>query len=315
MVKVLKQINYDKTEKNDIENIILQYLYDTLFKPIIEANHISQKKIRNNAPNPLKEAIKTGKIYYEDGKFKGKFNAKISKELTELGAKYNSASKTFSIPKSKLPSNIQIAIIQKFYQEKAIADKTIKIIDNINSDTVDNLAFTPEYEKITSDLKISIDDTVKDFAVLPTLKTQSVKQIAEAYSENLKLYIKKFTDEEILKLREEVIKITQEGFRREKLVSLIQERYGVSKHKAKFLAKQETSLLTAQYTKARYQEAGIKKFQWTRSHAKKPDKFHEKYYGKIFDFNNPPIIDERTGQKGLPGERFGCSCGLRAVIE
>ena len=315
-IKVLKQIEYDEKEEKVIENVILRALYYIIFYPILQVDGISKKKIVSNSSTKLiEQALANETLVYQDGKFKGKFNSKLSKELKELGATFNSASKTFSIEKSKLPASMQITILQQEYKQRQLTRQTLNAINSINANEIYKTTFTPEYEMILSDLDLKFEDNIKSFAVLPELTVEGKKRIAEAYSENLKLYIKDFIDEEVLTLRKEVEQNVYGGFRREKLVGILKDRYGISQRKAKFLAKQETSLLTAQFTKERYVDAGIKKFEWTRSHSKKPDEYHKTLYGKTFSFDDLPIIDEKTQQKGLPGERFGCSCGMKAVVE
>ena len=315
-IKVLKQIEYDVREEKVIEEVILRALYYIIFYPILQIDGISKNKIVNNASIKLiEEAIKNGTLYYEEGKFKGKFNSKLSKELKDLGAKFNIASKTFSIEKNKLPPAMQIVILQQEYKDQQFVRNTLKAINTIDSNKISFTTFTPEYEMVLTDLDLKFENNIENFAVLPELNIESKKQLAKNYSENLKLYIKDFIDEEVLTLRKEVEQNVYAGFRREKLIKILKERYGISQRKAKFLAKQETSLLTTQFTKERYLDAGVKKFEWTRSHSKRPDEYHKTLYGKIFSFDNPPVINEKTQQRGLPGERYGCGCGIRAVIE
>ena len=45
-----------------------------------------------------------------------------------------------------------------------------------------------------------------------------------------------------------------------------------------------------------------KKFEWLPSSAENPDPVHQLNYGKIFDFDTT---------EELPGERYGCQCGMR----
>ena len=40
---------------------------------------------------------------------------------------------------------------------------------------------------------------------------------------------------------------------------------------------------------------------------------HAHLNGTTWAFDDPPIIDEHTGQKGLPGETYNCRCGLIPV--
>lgn len=48
-----------------------------------------------------------------------------------------------------------------------------------------------------------------------------------------------------------------------------------------------------------------KKFEWLPSSAEEPDPLHQLNYGKIFKI--------RFGQE-LPGDRFGCQCGMRIIV-
>lgn len=47
-----------------------------------------------------------------------------------------------------------------------------------------------------------------------------------------------------------------------------------------------------------------KKFEWLPSSANNPDPLHQLNYGKIFDFDSV---------KELPGERYGCQCGMNIL--
>jgi SPP1 gp7 family putative phage head morphogenesis protein len=139
-------------------------------------------------------------------------------------------------------------------------------------------------------------------------------QITKDYSENLKLYIKNFTDEQIIKLRTEVENNVYVGFRAEKLKKIILERYEVTNNKAKFLARQETSLLTSKYRELRYQQSGIRKYQWSTSHDSRVRHDHKELDGKIFSFDDPPVVNDR-GDKKNPGEDFNCRCLAIPIIE
>jgi SPP1 gp7 family putative phage head morphogenesis protein len=175
--------------------------------------------------------------------------------------------------------------------------------------------FILPYSGIINDLDIEVAKNIKGFAVIPDLSKLMKDNIAKTYSHNLNLYIKNFSQEEVFKLRREVEKNLYTGFRREQLVELIKDRYAVTQRKAKFLAKQETNLLLSEFTAERYKDAGVKKFQWTKSSSKVPDEYHKTLYGKVFSFDDLPVIDEKICQKGLPRQRYNCSCGMRAVLE
>jgi len=105
-----------------------------------------------------------------------------------------------------------------------------------------------------------------------------------------------------------------QGFRADETSKIIQAEFGVSKNKAKFLARQETSLLVSAYREQRYTDAGIREYIWQSSHDERVRKSHKELNGRKFSWDNPPIVDPATGRKAHPGEDFGCRCIAVPVI-
>lgn len=65
----------------------------------------------------------------------------------------------------------------------------------------------------------------------------------------------------------------------------------------------------------RMQQSGIRQFKWRHSGAgKNPRPLHESYHMKIFSLDDPPIIDERTGERGLPGQAINCKCSMQPIL-
>ena len=136
-------------------------------------------------------------------------------------------------------------------------------------------------------------------------------QIKAAYTTNLEKYIQQWSDEAILRLREKVEQNVREGYRAESLISIIRSEKGVSQRKARFLAKQETSLMTASYTEMRYKDIGINDYIWHCSLDERTRPDHRRLHGHLFRFDHPPITNTVTGAKNNPGEDYNCRC--RAV--
>lgn len=95
------------------------------------------------------------------------------------------------------------------------------------------------------------------------------------------------------------------------------EKLGVvTKDRAALIARDQTSKATTAINKARMQGLGIRKFEWLHSGGgKEPRPLHKNVLnGQTFDLDNPPIIDERTGERGLPGQLINCRCRMVPVI-
>ena len=172
-----------------------------------------------------------------------------------------------------------------------------------------------DYEEALSKIDNDFTKTVSDVIGIKVETTATQREIiARDFSNNLKLYIKDFIDEQIPILRQDVEKAVFSGIRARELQDIIISRYGVSQSKAKFLAKQEISLLTSKYKTAKYQEVGLKKYKWSISNVRtRPD--HRALNGKVFSFDDPPITNRETGAKNNPGEDYGCNCVAIPIVE
>lgn len=89
-----------------------------------------------------------------------------------------------------------------------------------------------------------------------------------------------------------------------------------TKKRAALIARDQTSKATTAVNRARMQGLGIREFEWLHSYGgKEPRKLHKDVLnGKIFSLDDPPIIDERTGERGLPGQLINCRCKMLPVI-
>lgn len=91
---------------------------------------------------------------------------------------------------------------------------------------------------------------------------------------------------------------------------------GINVHKrAELIARTETAKISATVQNERMQSVGIEEFIWRHSGGgAEPRKLHQDYHGQVFRMDDPPIIDERTGQRGMPGTIWNCGCYAEPVL-
>ena len=65
--------------------------------------------------------------------------------------------------------------------------------------------------------------------------------------------------------------------------------------------------------KDRAVNTGHTRYIWQTAGDQRVRDTHRVLNGKIFDFNNPPIIDE-LGNRGNPGEDYQCRCIARIIL-
>jgi SPP1 gp7 family putative phage head morphogenesis protein len=161
----------------------------------------------------------------------------------------------------------------------------------------------------------------RSLTVMPTLSAHSRENLSAAYTQNMKLWVKGWSEDSIEAMRDAVEQNANKGYRFASLTEGIKHQFGVSQSKAKFLARQETSLFMSNYRKERFTAAGIGLFKWSTSHDVRVRHDHRSLDGRVFAYNDPPIVDKATGKRGTPGTDFNCRCvdipivGSRKVFE
>lgn len=101
-------------------------------------------------------------------------------------------------------------------------------------------------------------------------------------------------------------------------------------NRAKLVASDQTHKAFVNLSVQRMKHVGITKYMWVYTYASKiPRDYHKRHWdgksgkkdghpnglnGFIFDLQHLPVIDEKTGERGLPGQLPFCRCKLSPVI-
>lgn len=326
---ILKDRYYDA-----IEAEIKRILQDIIYRPLLKILGMRQREISReikNSRSALHDAISAGTIWYDDGQFKGRFNARTSAAIIRLGGIYNVKARTYSLLAAKLPTDLKFAQTAANQKYELMRTQMLSVIDNMNPEEVDKISRAKEeYERtithMESDLQKTLPKTVgpkidnpasavSRITVEAKLTDAQREIIARDWGQNLDLYIKKWTGNNILKLREQIQPHVMAGGRAEGLVKVIQDNYGIATRKAKFLARQETALLMSKFQETRYKDIGIRKYRWSSAHDARVRHDHNLLNGKVFDFDLPPVSNRKTGARNNPGQDFNCRCVAIPLVE
>ena len=277
-------------------------------------------KIRLENAVDLRYYILQGYLRYRDGFFTIKRNLpnKVAMELEKLGAIYSRKRRGYYLKASKIPPYILQAAAMVNIRDQ---ERLTKISDYLRGLTetegfiTSRVDFSPEVIKIGADLDKQFKTSMTGLEIPANMTEFQKSEIANNYTNNLNYYIKKWVPKEIQSLRKDLEPLTLAGYRAEALEEIIQKHKGVSERKAKFLARQETKLLVAQYRKNRFKEAGVTQYIWSTILDGKERDLHRDLNGRVFSWDEPPIIDARTGEKGAPGEAYNCRCIAIPVVE
>ena len=316
-MKFLKPIK-DKTEYSRIITRKLDgFFFYTLFEPIIKIVK-SIGEIHNAKEDALIKALRNGEIQYINGKFYGKFNAEISRILIKMGAKFNKVTKTYNIARSMLSMDVLSAIATGAVLAETVRKQLLDFLDSFNIET-----YMPDLKKI---LDVPLDEIIEDLdeqqeqsikeamKIVPEFSEANREFLKQNYIENVEYSVKNFTEKQVNKLREMVEYNAYYGYsKNNNLIDRIQREFDITRNRAKFIANQETGLLTAKLNEMRLKEVGITHYKWSTSHDERVRDTHKDLDGKIFSFDDPPIVNKKGDRKN-PGEDFGCRCRAIGVV-
>lgn len=299
--------------EDEINKAFWHTIYEKL-RAVMAEKKVSETKIENSKLSTVVKALLDGDIFYQDGRFEGKFTSATGRALRDIGATYDQRTKSYSMPNKTLPMDVAIAVGT---MDSTYKDLHSRVMDVLQPDVIiDELAqfdYDENYDRVIEQLQRKFNRATKSISVGVNISPGMREKIAKDYSQNLQLYIKNWANENILKLREDVEANVRAGARPTKLAKIIQKNYGSSKSKAKFLARQESSLLLSKYRETRYQQAGITRYRWVTSNDERVREVHRELDGKVFSWGEAVI--DRNGTRGNPGEAFGCRCKAEPIFD
>lgn len=320
----LRPIKESTDDYEVVEEKIKALFRKLIYTPILKELGYASGKLQN-ALDDLLDEIRTGRITFYRGTFSGRFSAQSSKELKRLGARWDRKQGSWKLPQSSLPIEVRNVIsASEFRFQEKLAKIDEKLRQILPDEIAGSLSVTKSFEHALGKVERDFQDSVRGITVAPNLSSEEKARIASEWQNNLKLYIKDFTAKEILKLRADMKKTIFAGDRYGSAVKTIQASYGVSENKAKFLARQETSLLMTKFKQTRYESAGVMEYKWGRVagsklHPVRP--VHKKLAeasdrGKIYRWDDPPITTppDETPRRNNPGQDYNCRCFAKPVV-
>lgn len=113
--------------------------------------------------------------------------------------------------------------------------------------------------------------------------------------------------------------IIKEGFLNGKstthIMKEIQHRYNVGKSHVRLLARDQIGKLNASITEAQQRDAGIEEYVWDDCGDSRVRRSHKALNGKRCRWDDPPIVDFKTGRRCHPGQDYECRCRAKPVFK
>lgn len=133
-------------------------------------------------------------------------------------------------------------------------------------------------------------------------------------AENVSL-IKSISSDYFTQVQGAVMRSITTGNGLQDLVPFLQKYEDVTLRRARIIARDQTRKAFSNLNFARMKKIGIQEYEWLHSAGgQHPRKLHERMSGKVYRIDKPPVIDEKTGQRGKPGDLINCRCRAIPII-
>lgn len=120
--------------------------------------------------------------------------------------------------------------------------------------------------------------------------------------------IRSIPSQELLRVSGDVERGLQEGASFHTIAETIEKSFGITRRRAKNIARDQTAKLNASLTKLRQQELGVDEYEWQTSGDERVRATHRHNDGKIFRWDDPPAT-------GHPGTDVNCRCVAIPILE
>lgn len=135
-----------------------------------------------------------------------------------------------------------------------------------------------------------------------------VERVNELTVSNIQL-IKSIRTQYLDKVQNTVMQAMVQGTLNKDLAEQLKKLGKDVESRAMLIARDQSSKLNAALTRARHEEAGIKKYMWSTSGDERVRASHAEKDGQIFEYTNPPA------DTGHPGHDVNCRCVQIPVLD
>ena len=261
-------------------------------------------------PSAVATALLAGTLWYHGGVFGGTLNAGISKELRELGARLLPDG-TFRLDSWRLTIPLRAAIAVTQGQSERLHADAVATTDTMRANIIKaaiGIGLLLAIRAILSDLSEQTKASVAGKAGLkfePSMADLlTAEPLAEQFTERLRTYL----GLKLAKLKKLVEENRLAGGRPDKLRKIFEEWARQTKRGVSTLSEHEAAKIVTAHRRALAQRLGISEYVWRTMRDSRVRKCHWVLEGTTQNWENPPVIDDRTGLRGGPGEAANCRC-------
>lgn len=223
------------------------------------------------------------------------------------------AAKTIIAQDASITSQTRIIMNRLSRKFDRVFSESARVLANNHAKRVDNSSKTT--------LKMSLKQLSGGLTIPTDIYTQQLnEEISASIEENVSLIVS-VGEDYLTNVREDVFRMIQNpdsgGLKGliEQLNDILTDRFKKQRNKAKNLALDQTRKLYNKVNASRMKTTGIKRFTWHHSGgSQRPREDHVKLNNTVHSFDDLPVINQKTGIRGLPGDEINCGCFMTPVV-
>lgn len=171
----------------------------------------------------------------------------------------------------------------------------------------------------SAQLTLGLKETAQRFEIQSTLQTPRLRAVVEASTQATVGLITRIPAKYLDAVQTQVMSAITTGSGLGQLVPYLTKRYKGDARHAHLTALDQIRKVSANVNAARIQELGVESYIWVHVGGEKyPRELHQKMNGKVYRYDDPPVIQKAKGSlpevRGKPGDLIACRCVAKPVL-
>lgn len=229
-----------------------------------------------------------------------KVEKKYGRQLRQIASYVDSIIKGFDVTDETVYPSI-VTALRKYAESLDIWAK------NASSKIIMDIALRDErtWLEYSKDMSVGIRKEIRETDIGMIVQQEVERQVG---------LIKSLPLEAAQRVQDLSIRAIIEGGRADEISGLIMATGQVTKVRADTIARTEVSRASTIFTKARAESLGSEGYIWRSAEDADVRDRHRELNGKFFNWDEPPIADEKSGIRAHAGCIWNCRCYPEPVI-
>lgn len=188
----------------------------------------------------------------------------------------------------------------------ALREKWYKRFNHLSRTAVDRMmARTIRNSTVT--LNMSLREIAEHISINTAFSDQRLKDVIAASTQQAAQLIKLIPGKYLDEVQGQVMRSITSGQGMKDLVPFLAEKYKGNVKWARHVAMDQTRKAYSTINSTRLQQMGIEEYVWIHTGGGRyPREEHIAMSGNTYRYDDPPVIDKRTGERGNPGQAVFC---------